>query len=361
MGSIGMRVIVPLLGSALMLLSCAAPPAARVETVRVQLEGPLELLEVRERAGAVLGRANARAFLREVKLEGPFVSLVIEGDLSDDVKRELALIGRGGAGLGTPPDPSAAPPPVLTIAPATTPVASAQASPTAPPPVEDAVSLAAARRILPAVVHLRTGTMPNGTGFIVSADGLVLTNAHVARGMGPESVAYLYDGRRVPASVVGLVEGGEPDIAVVRIAASGLTPVEFADAASLRPGDPLLVIGHPQGYGAWLVTGGKLLALEQVAQHSSPTRHFTQLRADVAGAPGNSGSPFVDMSGRVVGLLWGSLPVRPSGEARPTPFERIIWDWDEFLARAPRGSAGVSSEDARRIMREIVDARGNVP
>jgi hypothetical protein len=355
-----MRAIAVPLVVLLTLSACAGARAPEILTLKIPIEGAVDIGALRERAGAVLGRHNARAFLRETIVEGQQVSLVFEGEVSEEVKSELAMaVGGGDRDRGSSPPPE---PPPQTLVPATLPAA--PASPTTAPPVDDAVSFAAARRIMPSVVHLRTGSMPNGTGFVVSADGLVLTNSHVARGMGPDSVAHLYDGRRVAARVVGLVESGEPDIAVVQIEVGGVAPVEFADAAGLRPGEPLLLIGHPQGYGFWRVTGGKLLDLEKVERFVSPVQTVTyqQMRADLPGAPGSSGSPFVDLSGRVVGILFGGGP-QPGEprEPRPEALERIIWDWDEFLARAPRAAAGVASEDARRIMREILAANGNVP
>lgn len=354
-----MRTIAVPLVVLLTLSACAGTRAPEILTLKIPIEGTVDIAAVRERAGAVLGRHNARAFLRETTVEGQQVSLVFEGEVSEEVKSELTMAVRGDLDTGSSPPPGSPP---QTLVPAALPAT--PASPTTAPPVDDAVSFAVARRIMPSVVHLRTGPMPNGTGFVVSAEGLVLTNSHVAKGMGPESVAYLYDGRRVPARLVGRVEGAEPDIAVVQIDATGLVPVEFADAAGLRMGEPLLLIGHPQGYGSWIVTGGKLLKVEKVAKRSHPDRtaEYQELTADVPGAPGSSGSPFVDLSGRVVGILFGGGPQSAgTSEPRPEPFERIIWDWDEFLARAPRAASGVSSEDARRIMREILAAKGNVP
>lgn len=343
--------------AALFLAGCAGQPAPRVDSVRILVPGQeqIEIPRIAEQVGSVLARHSARAFLREAKLEGGQLDLVFEGSISDEVKGEIVarLLGAGRSVSPTgPPDGTVvAPAPPVRPAPSTPTVA----------PIDVPLAEAAARRVMPSVVLL-TG-MSQGTGFVVSADGYILTNAHVARTLsqGP-ATAQFHDGRTFPVRVIGYVESLRPDIGVVKIEATGLTAVEFADASTVRPNDPLVVVGHPGGYGYWLVTGGRVISASRMQERSSETSpliEYAQLHTEVPSSEGSSGSPFVDANGKVVGILAGPLPteiVEPS----PAPL-RVLWTWKEFLALGRLGSYGIGSEDALKYMRDIIARGGNLP
>lgn len=129
-----------------------------------------------------------------------------------------------------------------------------------------------------------------GSGVIWSADGAIVTNAHVARGRSAHVV--LHDGRRFRAHVESRHE--RRDLALLRIDADGLRPVFRRDPATVRAGELLVAVGHPLGIPNALTMG---VAHAPVAHDG---RRFVQ--ADLRLAPGNSGGPLADVRGRVVGI-----------------------------------------------------------
>ena len=134
-----------------------------------------------------------------------------------------------------------------------------------------------------------------GSGFIVSADGLILTNAHVVR-EAKEVTVKLSDRREFAAKVLG----ADPatDIAVLRIDAKNLPTVRLGDAKQLQVGDPVLAIGSPFGFEQ-TATQGIVSALGR----SLPGDAFVPfIQTDAAVNPGNSGGPLFDGSGAVVGI-----------------------------------------------------------
>ncbi|AEB42738.1 MULTISPECIES: S1C family serine protease [Micromonospora] len=162
-----------------------------------------------------------------------------------------------------------------------------------------------AERVLPSVVTVRmagVAGISEGSGFIVSADGHVITNDHVvAGGTGKASVVF-NDGSTAPATVVGQDE--ESDIAVIKVTRSGLRPVEFGDSDALAVGDPVLAIGSPLSL-ANTVTAGIVSALDrtmQAGEPGGPTRYYAAIQTDAAVNHGNSGGPLVDAAGRVIGV-----------------------------------------------------------
>lgn len=162
-----------------------------------------------------------------------------------------------------------------------------------------------AGRVLPSVVTIRVaglGGTSEGSGFIVSADGYVVTNDHVvADGTGRASVTF-NDGSSSPATVVG--QDPESDIAVIKVNRKGLRPIEFGDSESLAVGDPVLAIGSPLSL-ANTVTAGIISALDrtmQAGEPGGPVRYYAAIQTDAAVNHGNSGGPLVDSAGRVIGV-----------------------------------------------------------
>jgi serine protease DegQ len=135
-----------------------------------------------------------------------------------------------------------------------------------------------------------------GSGVIVSRDGYILTNDHVVEGVTDIQVTF-HNGRTVAAKVVGL--DPETDLAVVRVEASGLTPITFGPPDSSRVGDIVLAIGDPFSVGQ-TVTMGIVSAVGREIGSASPFGSFIQ--TDAAINPGNSGGALVDTNGNLIGI-----------------------------------------------------------
>lgn len=137
-----------------------------------------------------------------------------------------------------------------------------------------------------------------GTGFIVSADGYIVTNNHVTEGSNSIKVV-LFDGTEYPASLVGA--DITADIAVIKIDATGLTPVAIGDSEALQVGETVVAIGNPLGSRlAGSVTSGIVSALNR----EITTKNYSQkyIQTDAAINPGNSGGPLVNLKGEVIGI-----------------------------------------------------------
>jgi serine protease Do len=137
-----------------------------------------------------------------------------------------------------------------------------------------------------------------GSGFIVSADGYVVTNAHVVRGAGgtTEITVRLTDRREFPAKLVGMDD--RTDVAVIKIEATNLPTVRIGDPSQLKPGQWVVAIGSPFGMEN-SVTAGIVSAVQRTLP-GDPYVPFIQ--TDVAVNPGNSGGPLFNLSGEVVGI-----------------------------------------------------------
>ncbi len=134
-----------------------------------------------------------------------------------------------------------------------------------------------------------------GSGFIISSDGLILTNAHVVRDA-QEVTVKLADRRELKAKVLG----ADPitDIAVLRVKATGLTTVKFGDPKTLQVGDYVLAIGAPFGFDQSATAG-----IVSAKGRSLPgDTHVPFIQTDAAVNPGNSGGPLFDAAGDVVGI-----------------------------------------------------------
>jgi serine protease Do len=142
----------------------------------------------------------------------------------------------------------------------------------------------------------------SGSGFIVSRDGYILTNAHVVDGARQVTVRLL-DRREFRAKVVGV--DGATDVAVLKIDADKLTPAPLGDSDASRVGEWVLAVGNPLGENlTFTVTQGIISAKGRALNVPNRTDRSIQdfIQTDAAINPGNSGGPLVSVRGEVVGI-----------------------------------------------------------
>ena len=138
-----------------------------------------------------------------------------------------------------------------------------------------------------------------GSGFVVSSDGLILTNAHVVDGSDNVKVT-LKNGRTFEGEVMGT----DPltDVAVIKIEAEDLPAVTFADSEQLQPGEWAIAIGNPLGLDNTVTTGIVSATGRSSAQVGVADKRVSFIQTDAAINPGNSGGPLLNAKGEVIGI-----------------------------------------------------------
>jgi putative serine protease PepD len=144
-----------------------------------------------------------------------------------------------------------------------------------------------------------TTDVGTGSGFVVSSDGYLVTNAHVVEGSGGKIQAKVGDGKVLDAKLVG--EDPSTDLALLKVSATNLKPLTLADSSNVQVGDPAYAIGNPFGLDRTLTTG-VVSALQR--QISSPNGFSIDdvIQTDAAINPGNSGGPLFNTAGQVIGV-----------------------------------------------------------
>lgn len=207
------------------------------------------------------------------------------------------------------------------------------------------VAAAVARRVLPSIVTVEiadtaTGnfaTSGSGSGVVLSGDGLLVTNDHVVEGAARIRVVFA-DGRIFPADLVGT----DPltDLAVIRIAAAGLTPVEIGSSEALAIGDPAIAVGSPLGLeGGPSVTVGVVSAFERRVRTGMNSELFGMIQTDAPITRGSSGGALVDAEGRLIGITTaiGVSDVGAEGLGFAIPVELMTRITDDLI------SSGIAS------------------
>jgi serine protease Do len=189
-----------------------------------------------------------------------------------------------------------------------------------------------------------------GSGFVLSADGFVMTNAHVVEGA-DEVLVTLADKREFKAKIIG--SDKRTDVAVVKIEATGLPTVKIGDANRMRVGEWVMAIGTPYGLEN-TVTAGIVSAKKRDTGDYLPL-----IQTDVAINPGNSGGPLINMRGEVVGI--NSQIYSRSGGFQgisfAIPIDEAIRVSDQLRSsgRVTRGRIGVQID---QVSKEVAESIG---
>jgi serine protease Do/serine protease DegQ len=202
-----------------------------------------------------------------------------------------------------------------------------------------------------------------GSGVIVSSDGYILTNNHVVADA-DELTVVLSDGRKFTAKVVGA--DPKTDIAVVKIEATGLPVITFADSDKLRVGDVVFAVGNPLGVGETVTMGIVSAKSRNVGILDDVGGYEDFIQTDAAINMGNSGGALVDAKGRFVGI--NSAIVSPSrgnigiGFAVPVNMAADVMKSLIETGTVSRGFLGVSGDPITPDIAEQVhlpkDAKG---
>ena len=189
-----------------------------------------------------------------------------------------------------------------------------------------------------------------GSGFILSADGLIMTNAHVVEGA-DEVLVTLTDKREFKAKIIGADK--RSDIALVKIEATGLPAVKVGDVNKLRVGEWVMAIGSPFGLENSVTAGIVSAKLRDTGDY------LPFIQTDVAINPGNSGGPLINMRGEVVGVN-SQIYSRSGGYmgiSFAIPMDEAVRVSDQIrtTGRVSRGRLGVQID---QVSKEVAESIG---
>ena len=189
--------------------------------------------------------------------------------------------------------------------------------------------------------------MAYGSGFIISSEGYIVTNAHVVEGASQVEVKFI-DGSSAPGQVIGA--DSKLDVAVVYVEAQGLTPLALGSSAQVKVGDFTVAIGNPTGEMlADTATFGIISATAREANVEGQVNSYIQ--TDAAINPGNSGGALLDIKGQVIGInsnkiggnaIEGMGYAIPISSAQPIIEELMNQETRDLVDEANRGYLGIS-------------------
>ncbi|MFP4154933.1 MAG: Do family serine endopeptidase [Halothiobacillaceae bacterium] len=200
--------------------------------------------------------------------------------------------------------------------------------------------------------------LPNnnaGSGFVISRDGLVLTNEHVVQGASEIWVRF-DDGRELPATLIGSDPRG--DIALLRVEKGKFRPVRLGKSEHVRPGQWAMAIGAPFGFEQ-TVTAGVISAMGRALPTMENETYVPFIQSDVAINPGNSGGPLFNLEGEVIGVNAQIFTETGSynGLSFAIPIDYAMEVVEQLLEHGSvrRGFLGVRIQD---VDRELAEALG---
>ncbi len=189
---------------------------------------------------------------------------------------------------------------------------------------EDRRGVSLYRKAAPSVVEIISSTdgAGNGAGVILSSDGYIVTNHHVA-GNGKEFTVRFYDGSEGVARLVG--SDALSDVAVLKAGVTGLTPITAGSAYSVSVGENVYAIGHPYGF-SYSLSRGIISGLDRTVEGPSYGVIPGMIQTDALINPGNSGGPLLSADGRMIGLISSIYSTSGSAEgvAFALPVETVI-------------------------------------
>lgn len=191
-----------------------------------------------------------------------------------------------------------------------------------------------------------------GTGFVISADGYILTNHHVVDGVDEIEVRF-QDGERAEAELVG--EDPKTDLALIRVkGASDLPVLPLGDSDEILPGDWVVAIGNPFGLSHTVTVGIVSAKGREIGQ--GPYDDFIQ--TDAAINPGNSGGPLLNLRGEVVGINTAINPnANTIGFAVPSNLARSILPQLRETGHVVRGWLGVGIQPITQSLERAFDLK----
>lgn len=217
------------------------------------------------------------------------------------------------------------------------------------------------------VAYITTGS-GTGSGFVISDDGYIVTNAHVVEGANGQIKAKVGDGKTLDAKLVG--QDASTDLALLKVDASNLKPLALGDSSTVQVGDAAYAIGNPFGLDRTLTTG-VVSALQR--EISSPNGFSIDdvIQTDAAINPGNSGGPLFDAQGKVIGVnsQIESPNAGSSGEAGnvgigfaiPANTVKSVVEQLKATGKASHAYLGVSTADASGAGAQVQQVTANGP